>query len=333
MPLRKLFFPLLKILKKKVICVFHGSASRPPYLDGYYVPNDSEFSVSFVAGKATQIKRFVDEINKYADVIIDARVTSLFHSRDIVDWFYVGCPAPETNFENSDDRNVTKNNENIRILHCPSRPIDKGTAEIEEAINSLISKGYPIDFIKIAGQPNSVVMEELSKCDFAVNELYSDCPSGSFLAEAASRDKPSITGSFYATFVDKEIPEEWVIPTLFVLPSEIESAIERMITDKQLRLKMGREAREFVIKNWSPIAVAKKMLKVIEGDIPSNAIFSPYNLLYTGGYGMKSSWRRHVVRKLVDNYGASVLKLDDKSNLRDAIIAEAYGEDEAFENA
>jgi glycosyltransferase involved in cell wall biosynthesis len=329
MPMGKIFFPLLKLLKKKIICVFHGSASRPPYMDGYYVPNDIEFSVSFVAEKTMQIRRFVDEVNKYADAIIDARVTSLFHSKDIIDWFYVGCTAPTPNPIESDYNDIAGDKKSIRILHCPSRPIDKGTAEIEKAINNLISKGYSIDFVKIVGQPNSVVMEELSKCDFIVNELYSDCPSGSFLAEAASCGKPAVTGGYYSEFIEKEIPAEWVIPNLFVLPRDIELAILRMITDTQFRQRIGNEAREFVPLNWSPTAVAKKMLKVIEGDIPSNAVFSPYSLSYTGGYGVKSSWRRQVVRSLVDKYGASILKLDDKPNLRDSLIAEAYGEEEA----
>jgi hypothetical protein len=45
--------------------------------------------------------------------------------------------------------------------------------------------------------------------------------------------------------------------------------------------------------------------------------------VYIGGLGMRAEWRKHVVRSLVENYGASALQLDDKPNLREALIKEA----------
>ena len=91
----------------------------------------------------------------------------------------------------------------IRILHSPSSPEVKGTYLIRQAINALKAKGYPIDYVEIMGKPNTVVIAELEKCDFIVDQLYSDTPMSGFATEAAFFGKTAVVGGYGWQEVEK----------------------------------------------------------------------------------------------------------------------------------
>ena len=317
-PFRGLELPFFRFFGKKLICVFHGSDSRPPYINGAIIPNDIDFDIFSLAELTKNKKKLIDKINRYADIIIDAPATSLFHSRDVLSWFYIGIPYKKPN--NIKINDGTTNKEHVRILHSPSNPIPKGTNHIEQVINKLKTKGHKIDFVKISGMPNSVVIDEISKCDFIVDEIFSDTTLATFATEAASFGKPAVVGGEFSIFIHKEVPNQYIPPSLFVGPEDVELAIEKMITNIEFRLELGQTAKKFVEKYWHPKAVAGRFINALDGNTPGNAKFSPYELTFTGGYGMSRSWRNNVIRLMIDAFGTSSLQLDDKPNLRDALI-------------
>ena len=58
--------PLLKMCNKRVFYVFHGSDSRPPYLNGTMDFQDAKY----LNHATKKIKSFVSRVEKYADLII-----------------------------------------------------------------------------------------------------------------------------------------------------------------------------------------------------------------------------------------------------------------------
>jgi hypothetical protein len=73
----------------------------------------------------------------------------------------------------------------IRVLHCPSSPVIKGTQVIRTVIRQLSQKGFDFEYVELSNVPNSIIMSELSKSHIVINELYSEA-LGIFALEGLS---------------------------------------------------------------------------------------------------------------------------------------------------
>ena len=118
-----------------------------------------------------------------------APLNSHFLTRKMVNSMALGLPfsdAPKKCLKK--EPKYLKENSNfqgLRVLHAPSHPYVKGTYEIKRVISSLQDAGHPIKLILLNGLPNSKVLQELEKCDFVVDQIYSDGPLGGLGVEAA----------------------------------------------------------------------------------------------------------------------------------------------------
>lgn len=273
--------PILKFFNKKIIYVYLGSDSRPPYFNGKEI-NSSEINKIYI--KSKKKKKTIKKIEKYADYIIDYPTQAHFHERDFIMGLILGFPIDFKNKEEIIEEERTK----IRILHSPSSPIIKGTFEIEESISNLKEKGYEIDYIKILNKSNAEVIEEIKQCDFVVDQKYSDTPLAGFATEAAFFGKPSIVGSYYCSEIHKDLEQKDIPPSIFCLPEKLEENIEKLIKDSNYRYQKGKEIREFVVENWNSKEVASKYLRIIKGEIPKEWFYSPHNITYIHGVGISA---------------------------------------------
>jgi hypothetical protein len=184
----------------------------------------------------------------------------------------------------------------------------------------LQAKGCEIEFVEITGQPNAVVLRELEKCDFVVDQVYSDIPMASFATEAAFYGKPAVVGGYGWNPLRRSMPPESFPPIHACEPEKIESAIERLVGDVEYRLDLGRRARAFVIGNWNAKTVAAKYLQLIDGEIPPEWRADPHGLRHLLGGGLPKDIVRAMVAGVVAHGGPSALQLDDKPELRDAFL-------------
>ena len=172
--------PVLKMLGKRIVYVFHGSDSRPHYLNGF---GSDTFPAATLVELTREQKRQLRIVEQYADLIISNPMSSQLHEKPFLTFQAIGlpfvhaAPLPAAAHVRRDSA--------VRILHAPSNPKGKGTAEIHDVIRRLTGKGYRIEFIEITGQPFIGVLEQLSQCDFVVDQLYSDTPMAGFAREAA----------------------------------------------------------------------------------------------------------------------------------------------------
>jgi hypothetical protein len=218
------------------------------------------------------------------------------------------------------------NCDHIQILHSPSDPIAKGSDRIRNSINVLKKKGYNIDFVEITGRPHQEVIEELQKCDFVVDQVYSDTPMAGFATEAAWFGKPAIVGGYYADYIHNDCAREHIPPSLFCHPDEITTAIERLIVDKEFRLALGQKAQEFVRTQRTPKQVARRYLQLIEGIIPDEFMFDPSTIRYVQGSGVPESKSREIIRGMIEQYGIESLCLANKPELERLFMCYAYDE-------
>lgn len=312
---------LLKRLGRKIIFVYVGGDSRPPYMDGGLFPGsvtDQLPSAVMLLRAVRRRKRKIKLHERYADYLVNSPSTAHFHERPYINWFALGIPNALT--ATSQPSQKTCMSGTVRVLHGPSHPLAKGTVEILEVLERLRRKGHSIELVKIQGMPNEVVLQELARCDFIVDQLYADTPLAAFATEAAFFGKPAIVGGYFAKGIEQYLESADIPPSLFVAPSDLESAIERLLVDAAFRLQLGEQARQFVLSHWSLTGIAKRYLQLLNDDIPSQWWCDPADVRYLRGGGLPEGRTRRLVALLLDHFGPGALQVQDKPELEAALI-------------
>jgi glycosyltransferase involved in cell wall biosynthesis len=315
----------LKALNKKVISnLSHGSEARPVYIDGAIqnIDNGLYPSLKQLNRIAKKSKNMVSRHEKFVSYIIGAPFsTSHFSQKKFINSFILGNPSLANNLVDSKFNLNNKNpNESIRILHSPSHPIAKGTPIIQNAILNLKKKGYKIEFILIEGLPNSKVVEEIKKCDFVIDQIYSDTPMAGFATEAAIYGKPSVVGGYGFKYLKEIIPEEFFPPSKICLPHKIEEAIESLILDKKQRVFLGKAAQDFVREKRDSTEVARRYLRIIEDDIPENWWLHPNEVIYIEGAGQSLNVTKSNIQNIIKKNGIKGLQLRHNPKLEEAFL-------------
>lgn len=311
---RNLDLPLLRLLRRRIILTFTGTDHRPPYLDGWSgTPGSGSWAE--LARATAKVRRRVGTVERFVDEIVALPASSHFHTRPIVDFLRVGIP-----FAAPADTDVGAGpspfrGEGVRVLHSPSNPFGKGTDRIRAAIVELRARGHPIDYFEIVRRPHAEVMTALRHCDFVVDEVFSDTPMAGFATEAATFGKPAVVTGYYAELISEQLPAEAIPPSLFESPERLVDAIERLIVDEAYRRELGERARTFVRENWTPLAVARRYLRIIDGDVPAEWRWDPARQRYLYGWGMDRDQVAAVVRGLVAAAGRDALGLRHNAGL------------------
>lgn len=313
---------VLKWFKKKIIIVFLGTESRPSYISGnyvqgkYYSNGRYQFHRCYKDVKAQSVR--IARIEKYADHIINHPPTALFQKKPFIAWCHIGFP-------NDEPPGFLKSKQNqsriVKIMHAPSNAVSKGSDIIEEIIHKLRKEGLPVEFVKLQNVPNEKVLGELAKCDFVVDERYSDIPIGGLGTEASFAMKPVINGGYYAKQIRYDYPENVIPPSCFCLPENLEFCIREYILNKPKRDKDAEILNNFVKENWSSATVAKKYMDIINGNIPDEWMYDPNDIKYFMGYGLEKNRLKLFLKQYIEIFGEKALYLDDKPNLKSKIIA------------
>lgn len=300
---------ILRLFGKKIFFVFFGSDIRPSYLGGKNRSLNTYELISTIKKK----KGDLSKIERFADIVISHPLYSHLLEKPFINWLHIGIPYHLNNSFTqlkSDDPNA-----GLRILHSPSDPKAKGTSMIRAAIQNLKSKGHIFDYIEIKGKPNAVVLSEINKSDFIVDQVYSDSPMAALATEAAFGGKPSIVGGYGWKEIESICDLKELPPSYRCHPDNLESAIEELITDKSLRLSIGKEAKCFVEKNWTSKKVAERFLLLIQGKTPSNWIYDPKKIRYLHGGGQSEAEGKNKLRAILETGGEKALQLNDKPEL------------------
>jgi hypothetical protein len=84
--------PILKLWGKRVIYVFHGSDSRPPFINRVFLGADLERLIRDCLELTRKQKEQIRPIERYADYIVNHPPTSHFHRRKVIKWLSIGIP-------------------------------------------------------------------------------------------------------------------------------------------------------------------------------------------------------------------------------------------------
>lgn len=308
---------LLRSLNKKIIFIYVGSDVRPPYIDGGWFPDvGREPDIARAYKLAQQYKRKLRLHERYSDYLVNSPSTAQYHERRYVNWFSMGIPKCIVPLQPAH----TKYLDEVNVLHCPSNPVVKGSAEIRAIVERLKAKGIPIRLTLIEGEPNETVLRELAQCDLVVDQLYSDTPLAVFATEAAFFGKPAVVGGYFADEIGTLLGPGDLPPSLFVPPEKVEAAIERLVTDHALRCQLGERARAFVTERWAAAEVAGRYLRLLTDDVPASWWCDPKSVRYVCGCGMPKRLSSHLVAALIRRYGVASLQVADKPELEEAFL-------------
>jgi len=311
--------PILKLFKKKIIFVYFGSDSRPPYMNGVEVLEDS--SIESILIKTKKLKRKIDYVEKYADYIINSPTSGQFHEKKYINWFAIGMPSLNSDKKAVKDQEI-KSKHNIVVLHAPSKPKVKGSAYISE-ICSKYKEKYNITYLSITGMPNSQVLENIKKCDIVIDEVYSDSPLGGLGVEAAGLMKPTLLSGYYSKYIHKDNYKYSMPPSIYCLPENLEKEFVKICENAKLRQEKGKELFDFVLENWSSSVVAKKFSKIINDEVPDSWYFENFENNYIEGYGMQKEIIYKLYKKIINEYGEKSLCLSHSprmlKNIRELI--------------
>lgn len=184
----------LRLLGKKVIFAVTGSEARPSYMDGaimhQFIGNGLRWVNDFTKWQRDNNRT----VERYATCVINNIFTSYFFKRPCVPLQIVGNAVtvglePQPYPEDDPGRPIV-------IVHSPSTPVHKGTPQFIRIIEELRAEGFNIDFRMLVRRTNREVIEEISKCDFVVDQMYSDLPLAVFAAEAACLARPAVVGGY-----------------------------------------------------------------------------------------------------------------------------------------
>jgi glycosyltransferase involved in cell wall biosynthesis len=316
---------LLNILNKKVISnLSSGSEARPPYIDGGYQDiNLSSYPNNIIVASAKKIKKIVVRHERLATYIVGHSLsTSHFSSNKFINSTILGIPFQIDNeiVVNKSNKSTIKANRFFRILHSPSNPKAKGTNIIKKAIENLLNKGYKIDLILIENKSNAEVIEEIKKCDFVVDQVYSDFPLAGFATEAAYFGKPAIVGGYGLEYLKSLTPAESWPPSKICHPDEIENMIEDLLLNNEELFSIGEAAQNFVRSKWNAIEVAKRYLRIIDDDIPDNWWVDPKEVFYIEGAGQSLNVTKSNIQNIIKKNGIKGLQLRHNPKLEEAFL-------------
>ncbi len=312
--------PLLRLLGKRIVYVFHGSDSRPSYIDGSDMAEDRCLTIEECAAWTRAKKELVRRIERHAHVIVANPLSAHLHETPCASFLAVGIPrhAEDVTAEAASPGPV-------RIVHSPSHPEAKGTPLLRAAVERLRARGHELELVELTGRPNREVLEELARCDIALDQLYSDTPMSGFAAEAASFGKPAVAGGYGIREMEKALAGEPFPPVALSHPDELEQQLEQLVVDRDLRRRIGADARRHVETTWSRCEVARRIVRLVEGSAPAAWWFEPRGIDYVHGCGISEAKVRSIVGRLVEQAGVAALMVSDKPELERRLLEFAAG--------
>jgi len=231
----------LKIWKrynKKIVTLFMGSEIRDynTFINDYNI-NHWKFPNQFLLTQKKTLKEKIKKIRlheKYSDAIFSVPDQSGLLTKS---YYHLQIPVDISKFEFC----VSKN-EIPLIIHAPSNPLLKGTDIIEKTIKQLQKDGVKFIYKRFSGISHNKIVEFLSKADILIDQILLHGPGVIGFEAMAS-------GCVVATKFIENSPTCFQPPVYKIDADNIYIKLKELIENKELRIKLAKEGRKYVLKN------------------------------------------------------------------------------------
>jgi hypothetical protein len=314
--LRNLDLPVLRLLRKQIIVVYLGSDARPPYLSGLSWIGDDRPTLDEVHERTTHVAKSVRRAERWATAVVGHPTFGHFLRRPYYAFLAIGFPTPELPPRPAES--ATGPARPVRVLHAPSRPIHKGTAEITAAIELVQREGVDLQFTRLTGMANGEVLLALLTSDLVVDELYGDTFLGGLGVEAAAAGCAVLVAG-YAKEVLLRSHTCPLPPVELVDPERLVDVLRSKLADPLALRTSGDALRRFVTDSWTPAAVAGRFVAVAEGTADPSWLIDPSTTLYCEGWGVSREVLRAGLRDYLGRFGTKGLMLSHRPALAKVI--------------
>jgi hypothetical protein len=311
--------PILRVLGKKVVVVFTGSDHRPPYLSGRTIREVGVDGFDRVLALSRETRAAVVSAERNGRAIVALGASAQFHSRPFAHFLAIGIPVDLPDVAPTPALRLFTG-KGVRVLHCPSDPVNKGSARVRAAIASIRRRGAEIDYVELTGRPHSEILSAIAAADVVVDEVFTDTPMAVLATEAAWLGKPVVVTGYYAAEMERDLPPGLRPPTAFAHPDLLEATIERLVCDESARLELGRRAKAFVESSWPPALIARRILDLADGRGDPGWTYDPARLGYVHGWGIEEELLKNRLRGLVDRHGIETLGLAHAPELERRVV-------------
>lgn len=139
------------------------------------------------------------------------------------------------------------------VLHVPSDPLFKGTAEITAALDRLAQR-RPLRPRIVNGITHAEVWAEMERADVVVDQLNSE-NYAIVATEAMALGKPVLS-----EFDPADLPSfSRDVPVVHVTPETLEARLEAVCADAALRRRLGRAGADFVRRVHDPARLGERL--------------------------------------------------------------------------
>lgn len=301
---------LLFLTRKRVISVFHGTDSRPPWCSGHFLREGDGPDSKRLVRESRRRQRRVQVAEAFSDAVVQLPQTDHFHHRRYLSYLEMGVPSagedlpPPTPTADASAEATRA----LRVLHCPSRPELKGSALLT-AIARDPGAGIEVDLRLITGRPHHEVQQALQDCDLVLDQAWADTPMATFATEGAWAGKPVLVGGH---------AEEWLaatpgtiagrsLPVRYCRPEDLRREFRRLTTDGDARHALGANARRFVRALWTRHAIAGRYLRVLDRKPDATWWRRPGCQPHPAGCGVDRPTVGDAVRMVVQAHGVAGL--------------------------
>lgn len=251
--------PILKLFRKKTIMWFLGSdIISYEAIEKEINKVGIEYSQRETRKENPEIinrkKKMIKKVEMYVDHIIADPTIAHLLNRD-----YIGIDHESGIHMPMDIINIKYNdipNPIPIIIHAPSDEDKKGTSYIIDALQRLEGDGYKFDFILCKKMSNTQVRNLLTKCDIAIDQLFS-VAGGLFAVESMAAGCAVLGGNIPILSGISDLP------IIHTNKTNIYDNIRQLLENPDLRQELAKKGRRYVEKYHDCNKIADDVIRLI----------------------------------------------------------------------
>lgn len=254
-----LYYPVLKLLGKKIITAFWGSDIRYWYafaeeMKSFDVQNEVspffEYARTRSGGSYWDKKRTIKVAEKYSDLVLSQPDCGQLQTRP---YMRASVPLDISQFKFNVPGRIKP-----LILHAPSVPEAKGTDVVLNVIKELKEEGLGFDFQLIENMPNRELRDLLTNSDIIVDELYSATVGG--LSSEAMATGNAVLVRYMADYCKVPLG----CPAINVNKFTLKDNLRQIILDVDRRKKLANLGRPYVENANDHVKICIELLSWLE---------------------------------------------------------------------
>lgn len=238
---KRLEFPLLKLLGKRIIVMAYGADVRTEgttrALGAYTCCTECPERLSACICDDEKAQQNLRHVQRYADATLSMGDMIEYTPGSRNDLFYWGIDLESCPFVG-----VSPSSCPVKVVHAPNHPAFKGTRFLVAAIQEMKDEGYPVELVQVRSTPNVQAREVYKDADIVADQFLIGW-HGYFAVEAMALGKPVIA---YIRKPDAYLPSEAQCPIVNATPETLKDVLIRLVQDPGLRQELGVKGRRYV---------------------------------------------------------------------------------------